>query len=115
MDGRELPQNDGESISSWHRRRAALVRKQQISAYGYGFDIDSGNCASCWFGESMIAHIRIVTEQGKISGHICEKCALRIIDQLERVIEKRLKRLERDRVTRSPERQKGHDDEESSK
>jgi len=89
----------GESTASLHRRKADIMRKAGLHVFTFNFDLDSGtNCMLCWFGVNIATDLTIETNTGKISGKICEKCIKVISEKLDSAIEKRLKRLERERT-----------------
>lgn len=91
-----LDKKPGETTASLHRRKGDIMRKAGIHVYTHNFDFDPGrNCMICWFGVNIFTNIEIVTDTGKISGLICEKCAIRISEVLDSAIEKRQARIER--------------------
>jgi hypothetical protein len=82
----------GETTASLHRRKAIIARRARISIYEYGFDFDK-HCAICHFEDPQILQLGIETTEGKIDGLICEKCAMKIIEGLEKCIDKRRERI----------------------
>jgi hypothetical protein len=92
-----LDHKPGETTASLHRRKAHIMRRAGIHVFTYPFDYDSGrNCMLCWFGEKIAINLTIETDNGKISGQICEKCAVAISEKLESAIEKGIERRRRE-------------------
>lgn len=88
----------GESVKQLHVRKANAMRRAQMYFYDHNWDCDScQNCIICWFGVKIAINIHITTRTGRISGMICEKCAIKIGETLCVLIDKQYFRRKKER------------------
>jgi hypothetical protein len=85
----------GETVASLHRRKAVIARRARICIFDYPFDNYRDNCALCHFGEPLILQLGIETTEGKVYGEICEKCAIKIIERLEKALDEHRKTVDK--------------------
>jgi hypothetical protein len=88
IGGADYIHRPGEKLHDYWHRQGRLNRSRFIHTSRITWE---NKCNVCSFEDDMVGFLLLETFEGKVLAHLCVKCARRIIDRLEALIERHFK------------------------